>query len=68
MAANGRIETVDVRLAERSRPYVAVEKLGDLPALTGLCFFAAFFIFASHAAPVMLKLTPNTHLVINVTN
>jgi peptidoglycan/LPS O-acetylase OafA/YrhL len=59
---------VDVRPAERSRPSVAVEKLGDLPPLTGLRFFAAFFILAGHAAPVMLKLTPSPQLVFNVTN
>jgi peptidoglycan/LPS O-acetylase OafA/YrhL len=68
MAADGRIETVDVCPAERSRPSVAVEKLGDLPPLTGLRFFAAFFIFVGHATPMMLKLTPNPQQVINVTN
>jgi peptidoglycan/LPS O-acetylase OafA/YrhL len=68
MGTDGRIETVDVRAAERSRPSVAIEKLGDLPPLTGLRFFAAFFIFLGHAAPMMLKLTPNPQLVINVTN
>ena len=68
MAANGRIETVDVRSAERSPPSVAVEKLGDLPPLTGLRFFAAFFILVGHGTPMMLKLTPNPQLVINVTN
>jgi peptidoglycan/LPS O-acetylase OafA/YrhL len=68
MAANGRIETVDVRPAERSRPSIAVEKLRDLPPLTGLRFFAAFFILVGHGAPMMLKLTPNPQLVINVTN
>jgi peptidoglycan/LPS O-acetylase OafA/YrhL len=68
MAADGRIETVDVRPAERSRSSVAVEKLGDLPPLTGLRFFAAFFILAGHAAPVMFKLTPSPQLLFNVTN
>jgi peptidoglycan/LPS O-acetylase OafA/YrhL len=68
MGANGRIETGDVRPAERSPPSIAVEKLGDLPPLTGLRFFAAFFIFVGHATPMMLKLTPNPQLVINVTN
>src|SRR5580704_4925294 len=68
MGANGRIETGDVRPAERSRPSTAVEKPGDLPALTGLRFFAAFFILVGHGAPMMLKLTPNPQLVINVTN
>ena len=68
MAANGRIETEAVRPAERSRPSIAVEKLRDLPPLTGLRFFAAFFIFVGHATPMMLKFTPNPQLVINVTN
>jgi peptidoglycan/LPS O-acetylase OafA/YrhL len=68
MGANGLIETGDVRPAERSRPSLAVEKLGDLPPLTGLRFFAAFFILVGHATPMMLKLTPNPQLVINVTN
>jgi peptidoglycan/LPS O-acetylase OafA/YrhL len=68
MAADGRIGTVDVRPAERSRSSVAVEKLGDLPPLTGLRFFAAFFILAGHAAPVMFKLTPSPQLLFNVTN
>jgi peptidoglycan/LPS O-acetylase OafA/YrhL len=68
MAANGRTETVDVRPAERSRPSVAVEKHGDLPPLTGLRFFAAFFIFVGHATPMMLKFAPSPQIVINVTN
>jgi peptidoglycan/LPS O-acetylase OafA/YrhL len=68
MEAVGRIETVDVRLAERSRPSITVEKLGDLPPLTGLRFFAAFFILVGHATPMMLRFTPNPQLVINVTN
>jgi peptidoglycan/LPS O-acetylase OafA/YrhL len=68
MEANGRIETGDVHPAERSRPSIAVEKLGDLPPLTGLRFFAAFFIVVGHATPMMLRLTPNPQLVINVTN
>ena len=68
MAANGTIETADVRSTERSRPSVSVEKLGDLPPLTGLRFFAAFFILVGHATPVMLKFTPSPQLVINVTN
>jgi peptidoglycan/LPS O-acetylase OafA/YrhL len=68
MEAIGRIETVEVRLAERSRPSIAVEKLGDLPPLTGLRFFAAFFVFVGHATPMMLKLSPSPQLVINVTN
>jgi peptidoglycan/LPS O-acetylase OafA/YrhL len=68
MAANGKIETVDVRPAERSRPSVAVERRDDLPSLTGLRFFAAFFILVGHGTPMMLKLTPNPQLVINVTN
>ncbi len=68
MGANGRIETVDVCRAERSQPSVTVEKLGDLPPLTGLRFFAAFFIFVGHATPMMLKFTPSPQLVINVTN
>ena len=45
------IETGDVRPAERSRPSTAVEKLGDLPALTGLRFFAAFLILVGHGTP-----------------
>ena len=65
MAANGR---VDVRPAERSRPSVAAEKRGDLPSLTGLRFFAAFFILVGHATPMMFKLTPNPQLAINITN
>jgi peptidoglycan/LPS O-acetylase OafA/YrhL len=68
MAANGRIETVDVHPDERSRPSAAVEQRGDLPSLTGLRFFAAFFILAGHAAPMMLKLTPNPQLMFDVTN
>ena len=68
MEAVGRIETVDVHRAEYSRPSTAVEKLGDLPALTGLRFFAAFFILVGHATPMMLKFTPSPQLVINVTN
>jgi peptidoglycan/LPS O-acetylase OafA/YrhL len=68
MEAIGRIETVELRLAERSRPSIAVEKLGDLPPLTGLRFFAAFFVFVGHATPMMLKLSPSPQLVINVTN
>jgi peptidoglycan/LPS O-acetylase OafA/YrhL len=67
MGANGRIETSDVHPAGRSRPS-AVEKLGDLPALTGLRFFAAFFILVGHGTPMMLRLTPDPQLVINVTN
>jgi peptidoglycan/LPS O-acetylase OafA/YrhL len=66
MAANGRIETEDVRPAGRSRPSSAVEKLGDLPPLTGLRFFAAFFILAGHGAPMMLKLNPSPQLVLSV--
>ena len=50
MEAVGRIETIDVHPAEHSRPSIAVEKLGDLPALTGLRFFAAFFILTWAAA------------------
>src|ERR1700722_15808095 len=68
MEAVGRIETVEVRSAERSQSSIAVEKLGDLPALTGLRFFAAFFILVGHGTPMMLKLTPDPQLVINVTN
>jgi peptidoglycan/LPS O-acetylase OafA/YrhL len=68
MGTSGSIEIGDVRPAERSRPSVAVEKLGDLPPLTGLRFFAAFFILVGHGTPMMLKLTPNPQLVINVTN
>jgi peptidoglycan/LPS O-acetylase OafA/YrhL len=68
MEAVGRIETIEVRSAERSRPSIAVEKLGDLPALTGLRFFAAFFILVGHATPMMLKFAPSPQLVINVTN
>lgn len=68
MEAIGRIETVEIPVAERSRPSIAVEKLGDLPPLTGLRFFAAFFVFVGHATPMMLKLSPSPQLVINVTN
>jgi len=68
MATDGRMEIGDVRPAERSRPSAAVEKLGDLPPLTGLRFLAAFFILVGHGTPMMLKLTPNPQLVINVTN
>ena len=68
MEAVGRIETIDVHPAEYSRPAVAAVKLGDLPPLTGLRFFAAFFIFVGHATPMMLKFTPSPQLVINVTN
>jgi peptidoglycan/LPS O-acetylase OafA/YrhL len=68
MATDGSIEIGDVRPTERSRPSIAVEKLGDLPSLTGLRFFAAFFILVGHGTPMMLKLTPNPQLVINVTN
>jgi peptidoglycan/LPS O-acetylase OafA/YrhL len=68
MGANGRIETGDVHPAGRSRPSIAVEKLGDLPALTGLRFVAAFFILVGHGTPMMLRLTPDPQLVINVTN
>ena len=68
MATDGRMEIGDVRPAERSRPSTAVEKLGDLPPLTGLRFLAAFFILVGHGTPMMLKLTPNPQLVINVTN
>jgi peptidoglycan/LPS O-acetylase OafA/YrhL len=68
MGTDGSIEIGDVRPAERSRPSIAVEKLGDLPSLTGLRFFAAFFILVGHGTPMMLKLTPNPQLVINVTN
>jgi len=66
--ANGGIEAEDARPARLSRPAIAVEKLGDLPPLTGLRFFAAFFIFTGHATPVMLRLSPNPQLVISVTN
>lgn len=68
VGTDGRIEVGDVRPAERPRPSNAVEKLGDLPPLTGLRFFAAFFILVGHGTPMMLKLTPNPQLVINVTN
>ena len=68
MGTDGSIEIGDVRPAERSRPSIAVEKLGDLPSLTGLRFFAAFLILVGHGTPLMLKLTPNPQLVINVTN
>src|ERR1700676_4219565 len=68
MATDSRMEIGDVRPAERSRPSPAVEKLGDLPPLTGLRFLAAFFILVGHGTPMMLKLTPNPPLVINVTN
>ena len=68
MEAVGRVETVDVHPAGHSRPSIAVEKLGDLPALTGLRFFAAFFILVGHATPMMLNFTPRPQLVINVTN
>jgi peptidoglycan/LPS O-acetylase OafA/YrhL len=67
MEGIGGIETVD-RPAERSRPSVAVQKLGDLPPLTGLRFFAAFFVFVGHATPMMLKFTPSPQFVINVTS
>jgi peptidoglycan/LPS O-acetylase OafA/YrhL len=68
MEAIGRTEPVDVRPAERSRHSIAVQKLGDLPPLTGLRFFAAFFVFVGHATPMMLKFTPGPQLVIDVTN
>jgi peptidoglycan/LPS O-acetylase OafA/YrhL len=68
MATDGSIETGDVRPAEHSQPSIAVEKLGDLPPLTGLRFLAAFFVLVGHGTPMMLKLTPNPQLVINVTN
>jgi peptidoglycan/LPS O-acetylase OafA/YrhL len=68
MSEAGGIEAGDVRLAERARPIVAAEKLGGLPALTGLRFFAAFLVFVGHAAPMMLKLNPSPQLVINVSN
>ena len=68
MGTDGSIEIGDVRPAERSRPSIAVEKLGDLPPLTGLRFFAAFLIVVGHGTPMMLKLIPNPQLLINVTN
>jgi peptidoglycan/LPS O-acetylase OafA/YrhL len=68
MGTDGIIGVADVRPAERSQSSIAVEKLGDLPALTGLRFFAAFFILVGHGTPMMLKLTPDPQLVINVTN
>jgi peptidoglycan/LPS O-acetylase OafA/YrhL len=68
MGTDGIIGIADVRPAERSQSSIAVEKLGDLPALTGLRFFAAFFILVGHGTPMMLKLTPDPQLVINVTN
>ena len=68
VGTNGSIEIGDVRPADRSRPSIAVEKLGDLPPLTGLRFFAAFLIVVGHGTPMMLKLTPNPQLLINVTN
>jgi len=68
MAAIGKIETADVHPAEHSRPAVAVHKFGDLPPLTGLRFFAAFFVFVGHATPMMLKFTSGPQPVIDVTN
>jgi peptidoglycan/LPS O-acetylase OafA/YrhL len=68
VVTDGRIETSGVWSTERSGPSAFVDKLGDLPPLTGLRFFAAFFILVGHGTPVMLKLTPNPQLVINVTN
>ena len=68
MEAVGRIETVDVHPAGHARPAVAVEKLGGLPPLTGLRFFAAFFVLVGHATPMMLRLTPSPEFVFNVTN
>ena len=68
MGDYGGSEIGGVRPAERSRPPIAVEKLGELPALTGLRFFAAFLILVGHGTPMMLKLNPNPQLVINVTN
>ena len=68
MAASASIETADIRPAAGFRPAVAVDKPGDLPALTGLRFFAAFFIFVGHATPIMIKLNPSPQLLINVTN
>src|ERR1700691_3291248 len=68
MGSDDSIEIAGVRPAEGSRPSIAVEKRDDLPSLTGLRFFAAFFILVGHGTPMMLKLTPNPQLVINVTN
>ena len=67
MATSASIDTADVP-AGRFRPPVAVEKSRDLPALTGLRFFAAFFIFVGHATPIMFKLNPSPQLLINLTN
>jgi|SRR5579864_455650 len=66
MGADGRIETADVRPAERSLPSVAVEKHGDLPPLTGLRFFAAFLILTGHGAAMTLKLNPSPQPVLGV--
>src|SRR4029077_15043549 len=68
MEAIGKIGTVDVHPAGHSRPAVAVHKFGDLPPLTGLRFFAAFFVFVGHATPMMLKFTSGPQPVIDVTN
>src|SRR5215467_9103842 len=45
---------------------VVAEKLGDLPALTGLRFFAAFFILVGHGTRMMLKLTPEPQLALAI--
>ena len=68
MGASTSIDTAEVRLAKHSWPPGAIEKRGDLPALTGLRFFAAAFIFVGHATLFIIKLDPSPQLLINVTN
>src|SRR5215211_6237221 len=44
-------------------PSAASQQLGELPALTGLRFLAAFFVFIGHATPALVKFSPELVLL-----
>jgi peptidoglycan/LPS O-acetylase OafA/YrhL len=64
----GAARSAAIGIAEPSPPPIPAEKLGGLPALTGLRFFAAFFILVGHGTPILIKLNPSPQLALNVAN
>jgi peptidoglycan/LPS O-acetylase OafA/YrhL len=59
---------VNACVADPRHPSHVASKLGELPALTGLRFFAAFFVLCGHAAPVLIRFSPDLPLVRNIPN
>jgi peptidoglycan/LPS O-acetylase OafA/YrhL len=66
MAATATTAAVQAGVADAIYPSVVAAKLGELPSLTGLRFFAAFFVLCGHAAPALIKFSPDLVLPRNI--